>query len=75
MPDVKVPQRVWNGLKAAADRRGQKPDALARKALTEFLDRLANEELFAETEKAARRAPFRLKDTEKVIRQYRRQRS
>jgi hypothetical protein len=75
MPDLKVPQRVWDNLKAAADRRGKKPDALARQALSEFLDRLANEELLAESEKAARRTPFRLKDTEEVIRKYRRQRS
>lgn len=75
MAELKIEPSLWNGLKAAAARQGKQPEALARRALREFLERLADEELIKESRKAAAVAPFKIKDTEAVIRQFRRQKS
>jgi hypothetical protein len=45
---------------------------LAERVLHEFIQRAADEELLARSERAARRAQFRMEDTEEVLRQYRR---
>jgi hypothetical protein len=72
MAEVKIRDRVWEDIKSAAARQGEQPEAMANRALQEYLGRLADEELLARSSKAARRAPFRTADTEKAIRQYRR---
>jgi len=71
MPDVKIRQGIWRGLKAAADKQGQRPEALANRALEEFLERLSDEELLSRSQIAARRAPLRLAETERAIRDFR----
>jgi len=71
MPDINIRQSVWNRIKSAAARQGRKPEALANRAIQEFLDRLTDEELISQSTKAARRAPLRLENTEKAIKAYR----
>ena len=71
MPEVQIQQGLWNGLKTAAAKQGKRPEVLANRALKEFLSRLADEDLIARSSRAARRAPLRLADTERVIREYR----
>jgi len=71
MPDVKIRQVLWNGLKTAAAKQGQPPEALANRALKEFLKRLADEDLIDQSRRAAQRAPLRVRGTEQAIRTYR----
>lgn len=71
MPEVKIKQGVWNGLKSAAARHGKPPEALANRALKEFLQRLEDEELIAKSRRAARRLPLREQDAEQAVRSYR----
>jgi hypothetical protein len=74
MPDVTIRPRVWDSLKTAAEKHGEKPEALANRALREFLARLADEDLITQSIESAKRSPLRLSQTEEVIRR-RRQRS
>ena len=71
MPDLKIRQQLWNDLKAAAARQGQPPESLATKALQEFLDRLADEDLIARSLRSAHRSKLPIGDTEQAIRRYR----
>ena len=71
MPDVKIRAGVWKGLQAAAQRQGQRPEALANRALAEYLERLSDEELLSRSQTAGRRAPLQLSDTERAIRRFR----
>lgn len=72
MPEVKIRQRVWKHLVAAAEKHRQTPERLANQALSEFLGRMADEELLAQSGIAARRSPLRVKETEEAIRRFRR---
>ena len=71
MPDLRIRQGLWNDLQAAAARHGEPPESLANKALQEFLDRLADGELIARSQRAARRSKLRIGDTEQAIRRHR----
>jgi hypothetical protein len=71
MPDLKIRQQLWNDLQAAAARQGEQPESLAIKALREFLDRLADDNLIARSQRAARRSKLRIADTEQAIRRHR----
>jgi len=71
MPDLKVQQHVWDEITTAAAKQGQRPEALANRALKDYLQRLADEELIADSQREARRAPLKLAETERVIRQHR----
>lgn len=71
MPDLKVQQQVWDEIRTAAAKQGQRPESLANRALKEYLQRLADEELIAESQREARRAPLKVRDTERAIREHR----
>jgi hypothetical protein len=72
MADVTISNSLWKQLVEVANRHRRKPAAVAESALREYLERLADERLMADTMHAARRAPFRIGDTEDLIRQHRR---
>jgi hypothetical protein len=71
MPDLRIRQQLWNDLRAAAAKQGEQPESLATKALQEFLDRLADEDLIARSQHAACRSKLRIADTEQAIRRHR----
>jgi uncharacterized protein len=71
MPDLKIRQALWNDLQAAAAKQGEQPESLASKALKEFLDRLADDDLIARSQRAARRAKLRIGEAEQAIRRHR----
>jgi hypothetical protein len=73
MPDLRIRQRLWDDLQAAATRQGKPPESLATEALREFLDRLADDELIARSQHAARRSKIRISETEQAIRRHRAQ--
>jgi len=71
MPEVMIQQGLWSDLVAIAQRQKKKPETVARRALTEFIQRVSDEELLEKSAATARRAPFRMEQTEDVIRTYR----
>lgn len=72
MAEVTIKDQLWQGIKTVARRKRRKPERLAETVLQEFLLRQADEQLLSRSEHAARRSPFRIEDTEEMIRQYRR---
>ena len=75
MPDLKIRQQLWNDLEAAAAKHGEQPERLATKALQEFLARLADEDLLARSQRAARRSKLPIGETEAAIRRHRARKS
>ena len=72
MPDVTIRPALWKNLVAVAEKRNQKPEALAQEVLADYVQQVADEELLALSARAARRAPFKTSDTEEIVRRYRR---
>jgi predicted transcriptional regulator len=72
MHEVRIRDEIWEDLKAAAERRQRKPDALANQALKDFLRRIADEELLARSIASARRSPVRASNAERAVRELRR---
>jgi hypothetical protein len=72
MVDVKIRDKVWKDLLVVARRKRRSPAALVERALEEYLQLVADEELIAQSRRDARRAKFRVEDTEEIIRQFRR---
>jgi pantoate kinase len=69
--EVTIKEALWQDLVQVARRRKRKPEALAERALRDFLRRQEDEELLARSQRAARRTGFRIEQTEEIIRQYR----
>ncbi len=67
MTDVSIRNRVWNRLVAYADQHGVDPQSLAEQAVTEFVDRRADEELLAASGRAARKSGVRVHAAEEAI--------
>jgi hypothetical protein len=74
LAEVKIPETLWQDFVAVAKRQRHQPEALAQEVLQEYLQRIADEDLLADSERAARRARFPIEKTEEIIRQYRRKR-
>ena len=72
MPEVIIRDTVWRNFVAAARKRRKEPHSLVQHVLTEYVRRVSDEELLERSSRAARRARFRLSDTEEVVRKYRR---
>jgi hypothetical protein len=75
MPDLKIEKHLWEELVSVAGRRKQKPETLARQVLRDYIQQVSDEELLERSAAAARKAPFRMAETEEVIRQYRRKKA
>ena len=71
MAELTVKDKVWQALVEFARRHRKKPEDLAHAALRDFLQRQADEELLERSSRAGKKMPFRIADTEEIIRQYR----
>ncbi len=74
MPELKIGKELWNDFVAIAEKRKQRPESLAQEVLRDFVRQFTDEELLEHSSAAARRAPFRIEESEEVVRQYRRSR-
>ena len=76
MPELQlqVSARLWKDLMSAAERTSRKPQAMAKKALRDYLQRLEDDELFERSCEAARRSGFDFRNTESVIKALRKER-
>jgi predicted DNA-binding protein (UPF0278 family) len=75
MAEVKIAEKVWQAFVKAARARGKRPELLAEKALKNYAQQMDDEQLLEASCRAARKARFRIEDTEEIIRQYRRERA
>lgn len=72
MPEIYIGEPLWQDLMAAARHQQRRARILVEQAVRELLERLADEELLARSEREARRAKFTIEQTEAIIRQHRR---
>jgi predicted transcriptional regulator len=75
MAELTIQASLWKKLVRLAQEKRRKPEAIATKALRDYLERQANEELLARSERAARKTQFDIEETEDLIRRYRRKKS
>ena len=75
MAEVRIRERLWQDFIALAHREHHQPTALAKRLLREYIQRAKDEELDARIRRTARRAKFRIENTEEIIRQYRRRKA
>ena len=72
MPELKIAKELWEDFVAIAAKRKKKPESLAREVLRDFVQQFTDEELLERSSAAARQSPFRIEESEDVVRQYRR---
>ena len=72
MPELMIRDSVWRRLVTVAHKKRQTPQSLAQRVLREYVERVSDEELLARSAGAARRAPFAIRESEEVVRAYRR---
>jgi hypothetical protein len=71
MVELEIQDGLWNEFVEIARRQRIPPQALAERVLREFIQRASDEELLARSEQVARRARFRIEETEEIVRQHR----
>jgi len=74
LPEIMIREKLWKDLVAVARKRGQRAESLAENAVSEYLQRVADEDLLHRSERAAHKTKFRIGDTEQIIRKWRRNR-
>lgn len=72
MPEVMICDSVWREFVAVAQKKRQAPQTLAQRVLRDYVQRVSDEELLARSARAARRAAFSVRDSENVVREFRR---
>lgn len=72
MVELQIQDALWHEFVSVAERERTVPQALAERVLREYIQRAADEELLARSERAARRTGFRIDDSEEIVRQHRR---
>jgi hypothetical protein len=70
MAELTIRESLWADFVAVAERERVQPDELAERVLRDYIQRAADEELLAASERAARRARFRMADTEEICMPY-----
>jgi len=75
MADLRIRESLWDDFVAVAERKQARPDELAERVPRDSIQRAADEELLARSERAARRARFRMADSEEIVREHRRRRA
>jgi predicted transcriptional regulator len=74
MPAVRIRDELWDELTDVARRQKRTPTAVARQALREYIRQANDEELLERSSSVARRARFTSRETETIVRRYRRSR-
>lgn len=75
MTDIQIRDRTWSRLVTLADARGVSPAKMTELALSEFLDRQADEDLLRRSCAAAQRSKLTMAAADAAIRQLRIKRS
>jgi hypothetical protein len=72
MPEVMIRDSVWREFVAVAQKKRTAPEALAQRVLRDYVQQVSDEELLVRSSRAARRAPFSIRDSESIVREFRR---
>ena len=72
MPEVMIRESVWREFVAVAQKKRQAPESLAQRVLRDYVQRVSDEELLVRSSRAAQRVPFSIRDSEDVVREFRR---
>jgi len=72
MPELNIPKGLWDEFVAVAEKQKKTPEKLAQQVLCDYVQQFTDEGLLERSSAAARRAPFRMNETEDVVRGYRR---
>jgi hypothetical protein len=72
MAELKIQESLWDDFVAVAEREKTPPHELAERVLRDYIQRVSDEELLARSERASRRARFRISDAEEIVREHRR---
>jgi hypothetical protein len=73
--ELHIRDTLWREFVAIAEAQQTQPTELAEQVLRDFIQRLSDEELLAQSERATRRAGVRMQDAEQVVRDYRRRKA
>jgi predicted transcriptional regulator len=68
---IPIEESLWHSLRALAKKQRKKPVSLAEQAIREYLQRIDDEELQAESERQAQKAGISIGMAESAIRQRR----
>lgn len=74
MPELKIRKSLWDEFVAIAEKQKQSPEKLAQRVLRDYVQQFTDEELLERSSSAARRASFRMDETEEAVRRYRKTR-
>jgi hypothetical protein len=75
MAELHIHDTLWRDFVAVAERQQTQPNELAEQVLRDFIQRMSDEELLAQSERAAHRSDVRMRDAEQVVRNYRRRKA
>lgn len=75
MTDIHIRDRTWSRLVTLAEARGVSPAKMTEQALSEFLDRQADEDLLRRSSAAAQRSKMTMAAADVAIRRLRTNRS
>ncbi len=75
MPELQLQMsaRMWKDLMSAAERKSRKPQAMAKEALRDYLQRMEDEELLEASCTDASQSGFDFEKTEEAIKAWRKQ--
>jgi hypothetical protein len=71
LAEIVIQETLWKEFVALARRRHQKAEALVEQMLRDYVQQVADEELLAHSARAARRANFRMQETEEILKKFR----
>lgn len=71
MAELHIQDALWRDLVAVAEAQQTQPTDLAEQVLRDFIQRISDEELLAQSDRAAGRAGVQARDAEHVVRDYR----
>ena len=71
MPDLTIRKGLWADFVEVAEKQHKNPEKLVQQVLSDYIQRVSDEELLDRSLAAGRRASFRIESTEKVLREYR----
>jgi hypothetical protein len=71
LAEVVIREKLWKDFVAVARQQRQKAETLAEQVLRDYVQRITDEELLSRSARAARRAKFRMQETEEIVKKFR----
>jgi bisphosphoglycerate-independent phosphoglycerate mutase (AlkP superfamily) len=71
LAEVVIREKLWKDFVAVTRQQRQKAETLAEQVLRDYVQRITDEELISRSARAARRAKFRMQETEEIVKNFR----